>query len=67
MTKKDDKNNPPIDKTEENTYIDDVLFEETGISAGTEEKIKGLKENSKNVWPKEKGILMAGSALRLIF
>lgn len=44
MTKKDDKNNPPLDKTEENTYVDDVFFEDGDISAKTEEKIKGLKE-----------------------
>lgn len=57
MTKKDDKNNPPIDKTEENTYIDDVLFEETGISAGTEEKIKGLKEKLKKCLAERKEYL----------
>lgn len=45
--KKENENNLPLDNQGKDTYIDDVLFDEAGISAGTEEKITELKEKLK--------------------
>lgn len=44
MNKKDDKKIPPLDKNEENTYVDDVFFEKDEESSEPGEKIKSLKE-----------------------
>ncbi len=57
MKNKDDKHNAAIDKTSDNTYIDDVFFEEDEVSGGAEEKIKSLKEKLRKCLAEKKEYL----------
>lgn len=55
--KKENENNPPIDNTEKDTYIDDVLFEADDNFAKTEGKISELKERLKKCLAERKEYL----------